>query len=218
MSFDTYANLQAEIADYCKRTSSSTFIAKIPGFITLCEADIGRKLRTWRMDSLETLTAVAGTQTVVLPTRIRAVKWLKLSGTFERVVTHLPAAAFFDLYGQQGASSAQTGFSQHYTYQEGNILLGPTPDDAYTLTALCTVGPVALSSTNPTNSLLTNYPDIYLYGAAVHGFRYLRNPERLAEAGQAFLSAIADANKESRKLRSSGTPDGVRSIGRRRIV
>lgn len=217
MSFTTYSGLQTEIASYMKRTNDSELVAQIPSFIALCEAEIGRALRTWRMESLETLTIGVGDPVVALPTTCRDIKWVKLSGTNEQIITHLPVPAFYALYSELGASAAPSGTPRHYTMRESSLIVGPSPDTDYTATALCVLAPVALSNTNPANTLLTNYPDIYFYGSLVHGFRYVRNMERMQEAEQAFMTAINGANKESRKLRASGTADGIRSIGRRRI-
>lgn len=211
MAFDTYANLQAEVSAYLQKGASCD--ARIPSWITLAEADIAKDLRTWRMESLETLTVTGATATVALPTRLRDIKWLKLNGTEERILEHLPAAAFYGIYAQ-----ATSDTPRHYTLSEGNLLLGPTPSENGTLSALCILAPSPLSVSNTSNSVLTNYPEIYFYGTLVHGFRFLRNQERMREALDAYAVAIGKANLESNRRKSLGTSAGVRGIGRRSVV
>jgi hypothetical protein len=215
MSFDTYANLQTEIANYLHRTDLTS---KIPGFITLAESDISKKLRIWQLESLETLSVTQADPEVTLPSRVKDVKWVKLSGTYERLLRRMQAAAFYRLYGQQGEATAQTGSPIHYFFEEDKIIVGPSPSDDYTLTALCIRMNEALSASNTTNTVLTNYPDVYFYGSLVHAFRYTRHVQRMQEAQAAFEQAVEEANRESRKLRASGIQAGIRSIGRRRIV
>lgn len=215
MPLNTYSGLQAAIAGRMKRNNLTT---EILDFIALAEDRIGKDLRTWRMETDETLSATSGISTIALPSRCRDIKILKIVGTYERDVLFLPRAAFYDLYGQQGASNIKTGPAQHYTLQSGNIVLGPTPDSTYSLVAVCMDAPAPLSVSAPSNTLLTNYSALYFNGALVEGFRHIEHEARMLKAEQAYQQALAAANKESRKLGMSGTPAGVRSVGRRRIV
>lgn len=212
---NTFSLLKTAIATRMKR---SNLTSVIPDFITLAEDRIGQELRTWRMESLETLSITESDSTVDQPTRCREIKWMKLSGTYERVITYMPPAVFFDMYGQQGATTAQTGPPKHFTLQERSILIGPVPDDDYTATALCILGPVALSDANPSNDLLTNYPTLYFYAALVEGFTHVEHEARLIKAEAGYMKALARANKESRLHNMAGTPVGIRSIGRRKVV
>lgn len=209
MTFDTYANLQSEIAGYMKRADLTD---RITGFIALAETDIGRRLRVQQMDSLESLSVSSGDPTVSLPALCRDVFWVKLNGTNERNLRSMPGAAFWHKYVQE-----TSGVPLDYYHSGGTLELGPTPNDDYTLTALCVLAPSPLSASNTTNTILTNHPDVYFYGSLMHGFRYVRNRERMEEATEAFIAAIDSANMEARNLRSSGTPSGIRSLRRMRV-
>ena len=213
MSFDTYANLQSEISAYAQRGNSASFAALVPSFITLAEADIFKRLRSFREESLETLSFTSGTATVSLPARCRSIKSVKLTGTYEKELRNVPLSALTALY-----ANANSGTPEFFTIRGTDMVLFPTPSADGNLEALCVIAPVALSSTNTTNAILTNYPDLYFYGSLVHAFRYLRNAERKLEAQEAYEMALREANKESRKLKSGGAPDGIRSLSRRRVV
>jgi hypothetical protein len=213
VSLDTYANLQTEIAAYAQRSNSAAFVAKIPTFITLAEQDIFRKLRSYREESLENLSFTASTATVSLPARCRDIKAVKLTGDTEKEIKHVPLAALTVQY-----ADANSGTPAFFAIRGTDMVLFPTPSVNGTLEVLCVIAPAALSASNTTNTILTNYPDLYFYGSLVHAFRFIRNQERMIEAQQAYEMALSEANKESRKLKSSGTPDGVRSISRRKVV
>ena len=213
MSLDTYANLQDEIASYAQRSNSTAFVAKVPTFITLAEQDIFRKLRSYREESLEPLAFTAETATVSLPAGCRDIKSVKLTGETEKEIKHIPLAALTVQY-----ADANSGTPQFFAIRGTDMVLFPTPSADGSLEVLCTIAPDALSSSNTANTILTNYPELYFYGSLVHAFRFIRNQERMVEAQQAYEMALREANKESRKLKSSGTPDGIRSISRRRVV
>jgi len=51
---------------------------------------------------------------------------------------------------------------------------------------------VALSDAAPTNTMLTNNPDIYLYGALLEAEPFLMNDARAQLWSQAFFKAIQD--------------------------
>jgi hypothetical protein len=165
------------------------------------------------MESLETLNATSGESDVELPSRCRDVKWVKITGTEGRLLTRLPAASSIDDYAQ-----ATTGTPGSYYFEENHLVLVRTPSSDIELAALCILAPQALSDSNTTNTILTNYPDVYFYGALKHVFAKVRNQERKAEAAQDFEKAVAEANMESRKIRASGVPSGIRTLGRGKIV
>ena len=53
-----------------------------------------------------------------------------------------------------------------------NVLLGPFPDQAYTLETIGTVRPTPLSPTNPTTFISTYCPDLFVAAMMVFGFGY----------------------------------------------
>ena len=213
MSFDTYSALQTEIAEYAQRSNSTTFVAKIPTFIKLAEQDIFRKLRSYLLESVETVNFSATVATAALPTRCREIKSVRLNGDYAKELRNAPLAALTQQY-----RSADAGTPNEYAIRGSNFVLFPTPAVDGTLSVTCTIAPEALSGSNGSNTVLASYPDLYFYGSLVHAFRFMRNQERMVESAQAFEIAMTEANKESKKLKSSGTADSMRALSRRRIV
>jgi hypothetical protein len=212
MAFDTFANLQTEIVRFARRESSADFVAKVPSFIELAEAEISRKLRTYEMESLESLAAIGGAASVTLPAGCISIRYLKLEGANERDLTVITHAGALALHHQEAA-----GIPKHYIHERDIVRLYPTPAEDMTLTALCTLIPTPLSESNASNDILASYPDLYYYGALYHAFNYLRNDEQAGRAKAMFEEALFTANKQNISRRSSGTPFGTISISRRRI-
>lgn len=196
MTITTYGGLQAACARYARRTDIAN---EIIDAITLAEDRISKELQSWRLEYVATLTTVSGTAEVDLPSNCRLVEWVRLSGDNERTLTELPHETFYDLY-----AGATDGVPRHYYKQAGQIVLGATPNAVFTLYAKLKLAVDALTTGNPTNDILTNYPALYLHGTLVEVYRLIRHDERLAASEQAYQQALMIANGENIKRKSSG--------------
>jgi hypothetical protein len=85
-----------------------------------------------------------------------------------------------------------TGCPKLYTVVGGQIQILPVADVAYTgeLTYISRVA--ALTSTNTANWVLTDYPDAYLYGAALQSAPYLIADGRASMWAELFTAAVDD--------------------------
>lgn len=186
--------------------------AKIPDFIALAEERIGKELRTWRLSSIESLSASAGSAEVTLPARCREVEWVNITGTNARGLECYPKETALSMY-----AATDNGIPIGYYLSGDALYLVPTPASDYTLSAGCILGVQPLTTGNPTNSILTNYPGLYLHGALVEGYRHTRSPERMVESETAYQQALVLANREEIKRRSSGIAARRRGTHARRI-
>lgn len=198
MAFSNYAELLQEIEDRLHRDDLND---KIPSYIALAEEIIFRELRTYTLESEETITVTGGTNTASPPSGTRRIKWVKLDGTKSAPLTYIPMPMLQEKYDLAG-----TGTPRHYSWDGSNIIIGPTPADDVDIIANCTITPSGLSPANTSNSILTNYPSIYFYGALYEAYCDTRNKEQADKAEKMLYQAIARANKESRKRNHSGTP------------
>lgn len=216
MALDTYAELKSSIKRWARRENSTDFDAEVDTFIELGENDMFRELRVWQMESLQTLTTTAAQTTVDLPSRTIEVKHLRIaadsSANNDRALTYMPLHTLIHTYHDRGSATPD-----HYSFEQDMLYLGPTPSAAIDLEALCITRPTPLSATATSNDILSNYSDIYLYASLVHAYAYVRNPERMQDAMVMRDRAISSANKQARKRKASGTPAGIRSVGRRRV-
>ena len=75
--------------------------------------------------------------------------------------------------------STTTGTPEIYTIIANEIQLGPIPDGVQTIEMLFYKKISALSATNTTEAMLTDNPDIYLYGALLEAEPFIMNDERV---------------------------------------
>lgn len=172
MAIATYADLQTSIANWLKR---SDLTAIIPDFITLAEARIARDLRLRKQVVTTTLSTVAGTQGVSLPSDFLQAESLSLSNTSPPGALSVVTPEILD---RKFPAAYVTGQPQVYTVVGDQLLFGPTPDAVYAV-SLTYYQRWAALSVSSTNWLLTNHPNVYLFAALAEASGYLFNDERI---------------------------------------
>lgn len=198
MSITSYATLQTAIGDFLNR-DDLTSVA--PTFIQLAEAQINRDVRHWRMEASTTISANA--QFESLPA-----DWIE---TIRLAVATGSGPETMDLISRQAMQDKRTGSNdvggvpRFYAHTAGQLEIYPTPDDTYTLTLDYLAKIPALSDSNTSNWLLTNAPDVYLYGSLLHSAPYLVEDPRLQVWAQLYSAAVARLNDESEQARLSGS-------------
>jgi hypothetical protein len=193
MSISTYTGLKSAIADWLLRDDLA---AVIPTFISLAEADIARKLRH-RLDEKRVSTSL-NEQYEVLPNDwLETVSINHTDGTEIRLVSTVGMA---DL--RRGGSAS--GKPMYYRISANEIEVYPTPDAEYPIELTYNARIPALSDAAPTNWLLTNNPDVFLYGALLHSAPYLSDDARAQVWGTLFEAAVAAMNAQSEAAKYSG--------------
>jgi hypothetical protein len=203
----TYDELQAEVAAWLRR---SDLAAEIPTFIVLAEAQMNRRLRVRPM-------AVSLGQNW-------AGEYVNLPADFlaEREVTvtaaGLPQRLAYLTPEQMDVATRTTssGRPRFYGLYGGQLRLHPAPDQPYAAELVYLQAIPALSETAPSNWLLQNHPDAYLYGALAQSAPYLRADERLQTWATLFTGVLSDIEAADRtgsaaRLRSDA-PRGRRTF------
>jgi hypothetical protein len=203
MALDTFANLKTAIATLLNRDDLTS---AVPDFITLAEADLNRKVRHWRMETLDAAFTV-DSRFEDLPT-----DWLETVdfglATSPPQELELLSVATMKEYRYSDSAVGQPRF---YAHRAGDFEFYPTPDDTYTGELLYLARIPALSDSQTTNWLLTYHPDAYLYGAAVHSAPYLKDDERLVMWGELYKNAVIAINDEGLSAKASGTGLRIRT-------
>lgn len=188
MALSTYADLKAAIADWLERGDLAD---RTVDFIALAESRLNRVLRLRMMETEEVLTSTIGVRTVTLPAAFREpiALWIQSGGGRTPLRFVDPAAL---------SICKSPGQPQAWTLNAGAVAFDRPCDRAYGLT-LRMVGRLALSDAQPTNAVLADYPDLYLFGALVEAAPYLRDAELLSLFMARFEAALAEARaKEAR--------------------
>lgn len=202
MTLDSYTNLKAAVADHTNRSDLTT---QIIDFITIAEARMNRELRIQAMETLGTLTTVAGTATIALPTRYREARWLYVDGDPKAALSYMPGEQLFITYA--GSTQKKPAV---FTRQGSTFRLGPTPDAVYTIYCLYFQAFQNLSGSVATNGLLDLAPDLYLYATLAAAELYIPNNRWQAyEAKYQELKMAVMA--EDKSQRYSGSVKQVRS-------
>jgi len=192
MAFDSYASLQAEIADYLARNDLT---AKIPTFIRLAEAKFNRSLFVRQMEQRATAlvyTSSAEPEYISLPLDFQSMRRVRLSSVSGKPRLDFKSGVQADEYRQANANVA--GMPKYFTVFGDEIELIPTPDADYTIEMIYRKVVPALSDANPSNWLLACAPDAYLYGALLESAPYIKDDERIAVWTAGLVSVIDGLN------------------------
>lgn len=98
------------------------------------------------------------------------------------------------------AAQPETGQPRYWARVGDQFQYFPAPDQAYTATLTYTRRVPALSESNPTNWLLTNHPDVYLFGALKEAGPFLLDSERTSLFEAKFQAAAQDIVSSERKV------------------
>lgn len=197
MSISTYTELQTEIANFLNRDDLTT---AIPSFIRLAEAKMNRDIRHWRME--KRATANLDTQYTALPNDFVAPIRFTLNTSTTKV---LELAGTNEISKLREDAGNTLGEPSYYALIDGAIEAFPSPDTSYTLEFLYYGSIDALNSGNPTNWVLTNYPDVYLYGTLLHSAPYLMDDARIQVWGAYYASSIESLNQENETAKTGGS-------------
>lgn len=178
MSISTYAELQTAVASWLHRTDLTT---QIPDFIKLAEVELNTEFRNRLMETDNTLTLTAGTRTIALPSGyIEPISLeLVITGEDNDELTYVQPQ---QLSVNDAASVACRPV--HWTVNGSNIEFANKSDITYTLTFRM-LKEYDLQ-TDLTNSMLTRYPNVYLYGALIQAGRWTRDPQMMQAAQAAY--------------------------------
>ena len=217
MSISNYGELQTSVADWLKRKNLT---ASIPGLIALGEITL--------RDGIEAVTPRGDIE--LLSLRVREMETAKVyapgdsdtdSATVDDAITtiDLPSnylEAKYFLHGKYSVERATPQAVRKARESQGiptlfyrdldTVYFGKTPTgtDDVTMTYYADFTG-ALSADSDTNTILTNYPNLYLYAALVAAEPYLFNDKRLPIWESRLKTGLKAAiNREKRETRSGG--------------
>lgn len=194
MSISTYAELVTALDGAGGYLHRGDVTALIPDWIKLAESRINRKLRVLLQETDATLTATIGSRLMPVPA---------LFGT--------PVALWLETYPPREELTYRTaeslpvttwnGGSDYYTVDGSDIATENPADIAYSYTLrYWTKFDLA---TSLTNTVLTNYPDIYIYETLAASVPYTQDEGKLGMwqglADRAYAEAMADTRKTKGK-------------------
>jgi len=202
----TYAQLQTEIANWLDRTDLTS---EIPTFIELAEASFNRTIRAPDMITKDDSFSISS-QYTTLPT-----------DTLEiiRIVIDLQPVIVLEYLSPEDLSElrvALTGTGKPYYFTliggaSNQLEVLRSPDQTYTSSIIYYTRIPALTDSATTNWLLTNNPDIYLFGALVEAEPYLKNDERMPLWTSRLEQALTTLRLQGERELHSGSSINMRA-------
>ena len=170
----------------------------IPDYVyALTEAGIARDLRILDMETATTFSTTTGS-TVTLPADFLEFKTLFIDSGGSRNPL-LPMSE-----GNQAVRHDSSGRPAYYALTNGAMELMPSPDGTYEITARYFARPATLTLDADTNAILTDHPDLYLYGALTHAAVWAKDTESAQTYNSAFTTAQERARKADMRARMGG--------------
>ena len=197
MAISTYSELQTAVANWLDRDDLT---ARIPEFIALAEARFNRVLRLRSMESKQTASTIAAQRNYNLPASYIQMRNFQLNTNPITTLSYVTPEIYDRLWG-----GSQGGTPKFYTIVADEISLGPVPGSVITMEMLFYKRFTDLSDAAPTNWLLTNAPDIYLYGSMLEAEPFIMNDERVSLWSSALSEAVSQIQEQDNKDRHSGS-------------
>ena len=193
MAITTYTELKAAIADFLNRDDLS---AVVPTFISLAEADMSRQIKHW-LNEKRVSTSLNEPYEFLPDDWLETIRFEHEDGTEIRLVSSVDMA---DLQTGRTALGKPTS----YLVTAGQIKLHPAPSGEFPAFLTYSARVPALSDESPTNWILTNHPDIMLYGALVHSAPYLKDDARATVWAALYSAAVNAINEQGERAKYSG--------------
>lgn len=197
MAITNYTNLQSTIADTLNRDDLASVITT---FISLCEAQVNRDLRHWRMEVRTSGQQSAGDAYMQVPADWVETLRFNVVGNGTSPIKLIDSTSMADL---RAINNDQYGVPSAYTLEAGQFHLYPTPIADVDVELLYYAQVPDLAS-NATNWLLSTAPDVYLYGSLLHSAPYLQDDSRVAVWAQLYSAAVTRLNEASTSAKYSG--------------
>lgn len=199
MAISTYTELQTAIGtSWLARTDLAS---RLPEFIALAEADIRRDLR--KKVVINSAFSLSANPTT-LPATNAELKSIRFNTSSLKHSLDGRSVAALSALRQTG-----TGQPTYYAVTNNQIMVDIDPDTAYTMEIVYYESLVALSGGAPTNSTLTESPDIYLYGSLLHSAPFLEHDERIGMWRAMYDTAVAKENEARERSELASAPMSI---------
>lgn len=202
MGLATFTDLTTSVGKWLHRADLA---ASIPDFITLAETRIYQGSQDSQMPTdplrLTTMeTQVSGSTATGIGALNDLIELRKI------VVGAEPHTHVLRVAPREEITRLQRypGVPRAYSIEAGTVIIGPIPDADYPYTITYFKRFPALSANQTTNWLLTNAPNVYLYGTLIETAPFLNNDARLLTWYRLFAAGLQALQAQDDRLRYSG--------------
>lgn len=187
MAYDTYAGLQATVADWLHRTDLT---AQVPDFISLAERVINRRLNIFPRELETALVAPTSSRYIALPNDFGQPIAMYMTDIDPR------EELTYVLPQQLNVDESQSVRPEYWAVDGVNIAFQSQADQAYTMTLRYQQNTL-LSDSAPMHATFGRYPDLYLYGALAQAAPYVRDDSRMPMWEAKFKGLLREAAQDA---------------------
>lgn len=196
MAIVDYDSLLKEVLDWTHRDDLDT---RFDVFLQMCEVEISsnpdESLKILSLDSIATTITSTTSRFLSLPAGMNLQR--KLTITIDGYNCDVNYTSPGNLVTQDEIS----GIPVYFTISNNQIEFDKIPDEEYVVTINYQLQDSALSVDNPTNVILSRYPNIYLFGCLSAAFSYSMDDQQAGKYSNFFLQAIKDANEREKEIK-----------------
>lgn len=190
MALNNYANLKQAIERFSHRDDISNVV---DDFIDLAENKIDHELELRTNEVRSTNTASTSSRFLSLPDSFLEMRRMSLINGSLNFEISFQAPEQMRIKNESGRPTYYTVTSQ--------IEFDRTPDSAYTVEMSYYVRLTPLDDTNTTNDVLTNHPNLYLYGSLAELYKWARDEETSLFYESLFDKEMIKANEQENRGR-----------------
>lgn len=216
MALNNYANLKAAIENWSKRNDLTNAVSGIDDYIDIAESEMYRDEIDQRGSIVSRGLLLRDMQYRAGPTTAPTTRFLALPSTDSssnpirflkmRKLKVTSGGVDYDVrYRSPEAMNVKSGTNiPKYFTITSQIEFDRIPSGTIEMNYYGTIKD--LDSTNTTNIILTDHPDIYLHGALWALFKWARNWEEASMHYREFRRAITGANMRDRRSMLGAAP------------
>lgn len=192
MAISTYTELTTAMENWLHRGGLTS---RIPEFISLGEARIGREVRARQME--QRVSSTPTTRYMNLPSDFEAMRGVRVTGSTIGWLDYLTPDQFFNKFPSSTSSTAK-----QFTIFGDELIFPTTPGGDVELWYYKRL--TALSSS--TNTLFTANPDLYLYAGMSAAAPFLKKFEDMPAWESLYQSVRDQVNKSHKEGRAPTAP------------
>ena len=198
MAISNYTNLQTSVESWFKRDDLT---AQIPDFISLAESVMQVRCKLVEFEATATVTITAGVGTI--PTGFVGMRSVYWNDSLSQPLSYITPEQF------DAMRSWGEGDTYFYTISGTTIRTSNTETGSVIMTYNAKFTP--LSNGSPTNAIITNYPEAYLYGTLAQAYIYAEDDKNTEKYSSLFSGALDRINENNAARKYAGATLQVRA-------
>lgn len=194
----TYATLQTAIADWLARSDLTTWL---PNFTQNWEEDFYREPMNWASWMETALNVTITNNVAAVPVDYLGLRIAYISGQNSPPLKRISLNQLYERYPRAGS----TGVASYIARSGSNLVFGPIPSSG-TLAGTYYAKPTVLrTDADGVNWLITNAPDLCLYGSLLAAEPFIKNDERIATWQMMYERALVSYRNQFKEEDFSGS-------------